>query len=346
MYSKSPHIDLVVGNSHKENLPEIVRSFLKSQKQHNHHPGVFKSNIFKSPRLYSGPLFSESDRTRAFVKIQDGCDSFCTFCIIPFARGRSRSLTIQGITDRINKLLDAEDIQETVLTGVHIGDYRDGTKDLSDLVESLLLKTQLKRLRLSSLEPAELTDKLLDCYKDDRLCPHFHLSIQSASDTVLKAMKRQYKRKDVEKAFQMIATKIPNCFIGMDLIAGFPAETSLHFEETYRVLKNNPWTRIHVFPYSPRPGTLSSKSSGFSREEILKRALFFRRLSDFRYKGAAKKQMGTQKRVLPFKTKPQKGLSRDYWKVHIHKNQLTKEIPVIIKGISGTELKGEPIPAT
>lgn len=344
MYSESDKIDLVVGNSHKESLPDIIQDFLKSQKSHNKQSKVFKSPIFKTPGLYSGPLFSESDRTRVFVKIQDGCDSFCTFCIIPFARGKSRSLKIQEIVDRINKLLDLEDIQEVVLTGVHIGDYKDNTKDLGDLIQNILLQTQLKRIRLSSLEPVELTEKLLDCYTDDRLCPHFHLSIQSASDKVLQAMKRQYKRKDIEEAFQRITKKIPNSFIGMDLIAGFPAETLEHFEETYHVLKENPWTRIHVFPYSPRPSTLASRSSGLSRPEILKRALFFRRLSDFRYKETLKKQVGTQKKVLLFKTNTQKGLSRDYWHVQLPGNKLSGEISVIIKGITKeTKLTGQPV---
>jgi len=211
----------------------------------------FSSNIFKQTEIYSGFILPHPDRTRAFLKIQDGCDSFCAFCIIPFARGKSKSLSVDFLIDSVHKLEEAG-IEEAVLTGVHIGDYKDGDKNLEDLIELLLSKTSLPRLRLTSLEPIEITERLLDCYEDERMCPHFHISLQSANSQVLKSMKRNYSQKEVEQAFERIALRNPQAFIGMDLITGFPTESLKDFEEAYSLLKNHPWTNMHVFPYSSR----------------------------------------------------------------------------------------------
>ena len=178
LYAHSKFVDLVVGNSDKGRLREIIEGFSAKSK-------VFKSNIFKSKDLFSGFVSPAEDRTRAFVKIQDGCDSFCTFCIIPFARGRSQSVGSDFIVSAL-KRLEKKGIKEAVLTGVHIGDYQDAGIDLPRLLCLLLEKTHIPRIRLSSLEPVEITDQLLDCYKDERLCPHFHISLQSASSSVLK----------------------------------------------------------------------------------------------------------------------------------------------------------------
>lgn len=345
IYEKSKNVDLVVGNSHRDTLPDILNNFLKSHLfEKEPFQKTFKSNIFKSSNVFSGSLLPEPDRTRVFLKIQDGCDSFCSFCIIPFGRGKSRSLKVSDIVRKSKELVEKQQIKEVVFTGVHIGDYRDDNKDLGDLVEALLSQTGLERIRLSSLEPVEITDKLLDCFEDERMCPHFHLSIQSASSPVLKGMKRKYGRKEVEKAFHVIADRAPKAFVGMDLIAGFPEESRKNFEETYSVLKNTPWTRIHVFPYSPRPGTLSARKSGLDRSEILKRASFFRRLSDSRYKREMEKQIGTIKKVLLFKKDKKRGLSRDYWNVHIPTaSSPSEEIPVIIQGLREKALAGSPV---
>ena len=336
IYEESPYVDLIIGNSHREKLPDILKDFLKTPERSQK---VFKSNIFKTLEFYNGSFQVEPDRTRVFLKIQDGCNSFCTFCIIPFARGKSRSLKISDIVKKVNDLAQ-KSIREVVLTGVHIGDYQDEGKDLGDLVQSLLIETKIQRIRLSSLEPVEITEKLLECYKDERLCPHFHLSIQSVSSRVLRNMKRKYGRKEVEQAFHIVADKVPRAFVGMDLIAGFPSETQADFEETYQVLKNTPWTQIHVFPFSPRPGTFALREKSFSRSEILKRAAFFRQLSHSRYQEELKKQVGTRKQVLLFKKDKGKGLSRDYWPVYIPETSLSGEVSVFIKGVTEKALQG------
>ena len=348
LYAKNPWVDLVVGNSHKKDLPSILKDKLAAKEERpfaapadqgslgaaslpRSHEKVYKSSIFKSSGIYSGLISPEENRTRAFLKIQDGCDSFCSFCVIPFARGKSRSLPISRILEAARKLT-GEGAEEIVLTGVHIGDYSDGEKGLEDLVRSLLRETAVPRLRLSSLEPPDLTDRLLECYGDERLCPHFHLSVQSASSSVLRSMKRKYGRKDVERAFSRIAKGFPKAFVGLDLIAGFPSESEEDFQETYQVLKERPWTKIHVFPYSPREGTYSARKAGFGRKEILRRAGQIRSLSGFRYESERNRQTGTLKKALLFKGDSRKGLSRDYWRVSLPPSSRKGEQRVLIQG--------------
>ena len=312
LYAKSPDVDLTAGNSHRDLLPEILQNMEKSQGLK-----VLQSNIFKNPPPLHQSRFAgaDSERTRAFLKIQDGCSAFCSFCIIPFARGKSRSFPISHLVKTARRLAQ-NGAPEIVLTGVHIGDYRDGVQGLADLVERLLKSARVKRLRLSSLEPFDLSDKLLSLFQDERLCPHIHLSAQSAHSKTLSAMRRKYKGSDVQRALSDIARRIPGAFVGMDLIAGFPSETQEDFEETYQVLKSLPWTRLHVFPYSPRPKTYAARKwTGLSREEIMKRAGFLRRLSNARFQNEQERQTGSFKKVIFFN--PFRGLSRDYWPISV-----------------------------
>lgn len=326
LYEKTKSVDLVVGNSDKQFLKEILekKSFQKQK--------VFKSDIFKSPFVYSDIVSEDAERTRAFLKIQDGCNSFCTFCIIPFARGKSKSLSSSFLADAVQTLSE-KGIQEVVLTGVHIGDYKDGEKNLEALLSYLLEKTKIPRIRLTSLEPIEITDGLLDCYTDERVCPHFHISLQSVSDSVLKSMKRNYRRKEVEQSLQKISIKVPQAFIGMDVIAGFPSESQKDFEETYELLKDQPWTNIHVFPYSSRAGTYAFRYEPLPKQEVIRRAGLLRHLSDVRFKSHLDKQKGTIKKVLLFKKDNTQGLSRDYWRVQVPPSVRKGEQEVYIEGL-------------
>lgn len=312
--------DLIVANSHKTELQEHVKTLLNGELKQR----LFRSNIFKKEELEPGGGI-ETDHTRSFVKIQDGCNSFCTFCVIPFARGKSRSLSIEDITSRINELT-ASGINEVVLTGVHIGDYIDSSsgKDLllEDLVEQVLLKTKVPRIRLTSLEPIELSDRLLELYKhNSRLCPHFHMSIQSANTKVLSDMKRKYSEIDVVDSFHRIKKALPNAFIGMDVIVGFPGETESEYQTTYNNLKESPWNQIHVFPYSPRPGVYANRLQGqHHRSLIMERAKHLRSLGVERHKSSMKQQVGTVKDLLLLKKRSvvQSGLSKDYWNVYFN----------------------------
>ena len=325
-YSKSSDVDLVIANSHKHLLSEILENYengeLKGQK-------VFHSNIFKNSPLGKGGQVEQS-HTRFFLKIQDGCDQFCTFCIIPFARGKSRSLSIPYLVEQINERY-SEGVREVVLVGVHIGDYQDENKDLSGLVSEILKQTDIPRIRLSSLEPIELTDSLLEQYQDERMCKHFHLSIQSGSTSVLKNMKRKYTQEQIRNCLNTIEKIFFGAYIGMDLIAGFPSETQEQFEETYELFRSTNWTEMHVFPYSPRPKTYALKIENHcSSDQKIKRASLLRSLSHQRLNEKAQKEIGQVKKILPLK---KGGISRDYWHVEwddelVKMNSNKYEIPM------------------
>lgn len=315
-FENLPGADLVIANSHKSRLPELLSKHFKGTLEGR----VFKSNIFRKEDLEPGGGLEEA-HTRSFLKIQDGCNSFCTYCVIPYARGKSRSLTIAELVQRVNEVA-AQGAREVVLTGVHIGDYEDlsfGRKaQLEDLLEHLLAKTKIPRFRLSSLEPVEVTDRLLDLYRDPRMCAHFHMSIQSAETKVLADMKRKYTREQVRESLLRIQERVPNAFVGMDVIVGFPTETTEQFQATYELLKETPWTRLHVFPYSERPGTKAATYTESVYPHVrAERAAVLRELSTARHESEARKQIGTRKQVLVLKnsTKGGETLSRDYWPV-------------------------------
>lgn len=313
-FADLPGADLVVANSHKGSLPELLNKHFRGELKEK----VFKSNIFKKEDLEMGGGV-EKNHTRTFLKIQDGCNSFCTYCIIPYARGKSRSIPIADLVHRINELY-AEGSREVVLTGVHIGDYEDGSRVLEDLLEAVLKKTKMPRFRLSSLEPVEVTKRLLDLYQDPRLCPHFHMSIQSANTEVLFHMKRKYTEEDVRKSLLAIAERVPGAFVGMDVIVGFPTESEEQFMDTYRTLAELPWSKLHVFPYSERQGTRAAALEESVYPHVrAERASRLRELSLRRYESEAQKQVGLVKKVLVLKNpaKGGQGLSHDYWPVEI-----------------------------
>lgn len=319
--------DLVIANSHKGMLETLIKQHLNGELTQK----VFHSNIFRKADLEENGGI-EAEHTRAFLKIQDGCNSFCTFCVIPFARGRSRSLSIPHLVEKINEFA-AQGLNEVVLTGVHIGDYecdslgQENKKNFDDLIEAVLTQTKMPRIRLSSLEPIEISDRLLDMYSDERMCPHFHMSIQSANTKVLAGMKRKYTAEQVEDALNRIYTKVKNPFVGMDVIAGFPAESDEEFNDTYERLKRTPWTRMHVFPYSERPGTKALNIEPKVPNHIIHaRAERLRQLSSERYSMMALDQIGSLKKVLVLKNKAKGAstLSRDYWPVDV---EISSEIP-------------------
>jgi threonylcarbamoyladenosine tRNA methylthiotransferase MtaB len=214
-------------------------------------------------------------------------------------------------------------------------------------VAAVLEKTTIARVRLSSLEPIELTPELIALFENERLCPHFHMSIQSANTRVLSAMRRKYDAQAVEASLELIARNTHNAFVGMDVIAGFPGETEEEFLDTYERLSRLPWTRLHVFPYSERPGTKATSFDGrLSREVKALRAQRLRDLSSERFSAVALRQIGTQKKVLVLKNQGAAGglietLSRDYWPVRLREAPAElrpgSEITVQIHGFDQTE---------
>ncbi len=372
-FSLSPEVDLVVANSHKGELATLVEKLTRGDLENR----VYKSNIFKKEDFESGGGY-ESRHTRSFLKIQDGCNSFCSYCVIPFARGKSRSLSVDEIVERVQKL-EREGVAEVVLVGIHLGDYQDlnysSQKGPALVVREILKRTQIPRLRLSSLEPPELTEELLDLFTEERVCSHFHMSIQSATDRTLQAMKRHYSVLDVEQSLEQIKSVLPQAFVGMDVIVGFPGESDEDFNETYKRLSDLPWTKIHVFPYSERPGTRAAQITTAVPQGIIReRALRLRQLSSDRYKTMLINQVGSVKEVLvlSYKSHPNpspssipslnlnlnlnpnsrssrtchwvQGLSRDYWPVYWQEDTNGtnhslpgNEIRVKIKGFQGSE---------
>lgn len=242
-------VSIILGNAEKFKLRDIIQQeTLESEDK------VKVGNILKDKTFY--PSYSGSDRTRTFVKIQDGCDYFCSFCTIPLARGRSRSNTIAKTLELIETAL-TEHPNELVLTGVNIGDF--GKPNNESFIKLLLaieaLETKV-RFRLSSIEPDLLTYQVIDHVAgSDKLMPHFHIPLQSGSDTVLKRMNRRYHADVFRSRVELIQKKIPHACIAADVIAGFPGETEEEFMETFLLIESLPLSYLHVFPYSERPGT-------------------------------------------------------------------------------------------
>lgn len=330
-------VDLVVANSHKSALSDLIRRYYSGELRER----VHKSNIFKKEDLEPGGGV-EAEHTRAFLKIQDGCDSFCTFCVIPFARGKSRSLPIADIVARVAQL-ERAGAREVVLTGVHIGDYCDQDRGLEALVEAVLRGSEISRIRLTSLEPVEVTPRLLALFSDPRLCAHFHMSIQSANSKVLRDMKRQYAAEDVENALRRIEACVPNAFVGMDVIAGFPGESDEEFLDSTARLRALPWTKLHVFPYSQRPGTFAARREDQLPDAVIRRrAEILRTLSAERFTSAALAQVGRVKSSLMLRNG--RLLARDFWTVELTANASSPpanvEVKVLIQNFNSSHLVG------
>jgi threonylcarbamoyladenosine tRNA methylthiotransferase MtaB len=313
-----PGADLVVANSHKGFLEDLLDKHFRGELTEK----VHRSNIFRKEDAEAGGGI-EAGHTRAFLKIQDGCNSFCTYCVIPFARGKSRSIPVKDLVARVREL-QAHGAAEVVLTGVHIADYEDivnGQKLwLRELIVAVLEQTTIPRIRLSSLEPGELTPEILALYKDPRMCPHFHMSIQSANTRILAGMRRRYDAQAVEESLTTIAREVPGAFVGMDVIAGFPGETDEEFMDTYERLARLPWSRLHVFPYSERPGTKAiAIENPVPRDVRVLRAARLRELSSERFASQANEQIGSRKQALVLRAQGKGGeaLTRDYWPVKL-----------------------------
>lgn len=206
-------------------------------------------------------------RTRAFIKVQDGCNNFCAYCIVPLVRGREKSLPFKQVIDEVKSRV-ADGYKEVVLTGTEIGSYNDKGISLTELLRRILEDTGVARLRLSSLQPREITPQLIGLWRDGRLCRHFHLSLQSGSDSVLKRMNRRYSIADYRRAVELIRKAVPGVAITTDVIVGFPGETEEEFKESYDFARRMDFARIHVFSYSPRPGTKAAGMPGQVEDKV------------------------------------------------------------------------------
>ncbi len=215
------------------------------------------THLFELPTAYEDDLFSAQSLTRAFIKIQDGCDHFCSYCIIPYLRGRSRSRSLESIVSEVEKLPD--DVKEVVLVGIDVSDFKiDGKKGLGKLLQTL--DKYGKRLRLSSMEDSLIDEEFLKVLSTlKNFCPHFHLSLQSGCDNVLKKMNRHYTTDEFANSVALIRKYFPLAGITTDIIVGFPTETEEDFEETLKFVESVKFSQLHIFPYSKRDGTAASK---------------------------------------------------------------------------------------
>ena len=248
-------VDLVLGADKKFDILNYLE-FDKKISQNYHSCEISNVDKFK-------PSYSFGDRSRSFLKIQDGCDYQCSYCTIPLARGKSRSPSLNSVIDSIKVLVD-KGVQEVVLTGVNIGDFginenvKSRKNNFFDLLNQISKINDLKRLRISSIEPNLLNNDIIDLVSEcEKILPHFHIPLQSGSDKILRLMKRRYMRNVYEKRFDYIKKRIPQACIGSDVIVGFPGEDELEFTETYNFLKSIDISYLHVFSYSERSNTKS-----------------------------------------------------------------------------------------
>jgi len=240
-------VSLVLGNDEKPHLLQLLEE-----------SGLISSSVHvqqSSPTNYGAGF-----RTRAFIKVQDGCNSFCSYCIVPLVRGREKSLPANQVVAEVRHRI-GDGYKEVVLTGTEIGSYNYDGVNIRGLLDSILAETDITRLRLSSLQPQEISPEFIDLWSDRRLCRHFHLSLQSGSDGVLSRMKRRYCVGDYQQAVALIRDMVPEAAITTDIIVGFPGETSAEFEQSYQLCRQLEFARIHVFPYSPRQGTEAARMS-------------------------------------------------------------------------------------
>jgi threonylcarbamoyladenosine tRNA methylthiotransferase MtaB len=264
-----PGVSWVVGNSHKHALADLALSSGHFVPVHAlfAEPAVHVGDIFAHTELLAAPVFNSAEtnvsdfRTRPNLKVQDGCDNRCSFCIIPSVRGQSRSRALPQVIDDIHALV-ASGSREVVISGINLGRWgRDlnPAQRFETLIEAILHQTTLEKLRLSSIEPMDWTDALIALIRSTpRIARHAHVPMQSGSDTVLRRMHRKYRPWHYQEKITKIREALPTAAIGADVMTGFPGETDAEFEETRRMVEDLPLTYLHIFPYSPRPGTLAA----------------------------------------------------------------------------------------
>ncbi len=337
-------VDIVVGNDQKHDIADFVERWYAQKKP------VVEVTALKDMRRFI-PSCSKGDRTRYFLKVQDGCDYYCSYCTIPKARGRSRSGTIAELVAQA-RAVAAEGGREIVITGVNIGDFGKGTdENFLDLIKALDSVEGIERYRISSIEPDLLTERMIEFVaKSDKFMPHFHLPLQSGSDEMLQLMRRHYRRELFADRVALIKRYIPDAFIGVDLITGMRGETPEVFEDSYRFVESLDITRLHVFSYSERPGTMALNIPYVVDQHT--KHLRTRRmmaLSERKLEAFARRSIGSVRPVL-FEHKQDsngmmKGFTDNYLRVELAADEslVNHVVPVRLTGIKekGELLEGE-----
>ena len=302
-------IDLILGISEKTEIVKYVEEELK-----NKQPKEYIADVMHQKEFVDFGSVNYTDKNRVAIKVQDGCNQFCTYCIIPFARGRIRSRKIESVKNEVEELAKKE-IKEIVVTGIHVASYGKDLKEdigLIDLLEELNKIDGIERIRLSSLEPTLITENFVKrLSKLEKICDHFHLSLQSGCDTTLKRMNRHYTVEEFKKATELLRKAYKNVALTTDVIVGFPGETDEEFNETYEFLKDINFYKMHIFKYSPRHGTKAEKMpnqvDGKIKEERSRKLI---ELSDRNEKEQNKEYLNKKLKVLI------EELEDDYYKGH------------------------------
>jgi len=336
---ENKQIDLILGSSEKFKIFDYLNF------NHKNITPVIASSSPGSEFETEETLGYSTERTRAYLKIQDGCSSHCTYCIVPLARGKSRSRKKDKILEQAAEMVD-DGFKEIVLTGVNIGDYEDGW-GLPNLVMELLTINDLQRLRLSSIEPESLTDELIELVAGNNIiCRHLHIPLQSGDDEILKRMGRKYTVKESTSLIEKIVEKAPYTGIGADFITGFPGEEERNFRNTYEFIQNLPFSHLHVFGFSKREGTPAAKMSGsLSRKIIRERSRILIDLGNRKKKEFLEKHIGLTGEVL-FESMDESGyytgFTENYIRVKCKGEKLCNEIrSVQLKSLQDTIIIGE-----
>lgn len=337
--SKMPGVNIVLGAEDKFNLPEHISKYYNKEKV------FFESDINRVSDFK--PSYSLDERTRSFIKVQDGCDYSCSFCTIPLARGRSRSGTVSEVV-KIIKEIGSRDVNEVVLSGINVGDFgANNNESLIDLLQRIELLDEINRFRISSIEPNLLSDEIINFIASSKkILPHFHIPLQSGSNKILKLMKRRYNSELYASKIRKIKNLIPDSSIGVDVIVGFPSETDEDFLKTYDFLKNLDITYLHVFSYSERQNTKSISLSNKVANDVKKeRRKLLGLLSEYKKELFIKKNLKRNFDVL-FETYEDgylSGLTDNYIRVHVRGNKelINKICKIKLINFDGIIVKGE-----
>lgn len=329
-------VDLILGTNEKYK----VFDYLKEDED-------VQVKIDKTNEFWGAATTEADSHTRAFLKIQDGCNYVCSFCIIPFARGRSRTITISDAVKETEALIK-KGFKEVVLTGVNIGEYESTSGErLTDLIKGIVNVNGLKRLRLSSVEPNTISRELLETLKDSGIYQdHFHIPMQSGCDEILKSMRRKYDVKFYRDTIKLVKEYFPNASIGADIICGYPGESNEQFQETFDLLNELPITHFHVFPYSKRKNTTAAKMDNHIQNAQKKeRVKTLIHLGEAKLLSFMEEKVGTTSKVLFERKKDNyfEGHTAHYLKIKVKSEQnLENEIrEVKLIGLEGNKLVGE-----
>lgn len=313
----------IIGHADKHKIPEII---LSSGENVQHPVTIIKRNIFLEHDFNPSPTTVFGNRTRPLLKIQDGCDSHCTYCIVPYARGPNRSMPFESVIKHIQQLKHAG-YHEVVLSGIHLGAYGADLPHKTDLFSLLSRIHELRgidRIRLSSIEPLELKDDIIKLVSETNMfCKHFHIPMQSGDDNILKKMNRPYTRSFFRDLINKINKRSPNAAIGVDTLIGFPGETENAFANTYSLVEDLPVTYLHVFPFSVRDKTPANKLSGKVPSTVIKaRCQKMRQLGNIKKRAFYKKFVGQKVDVLMEDKREKstghlKGITSNYIPVHV-----------------------------